>query len=212
MTKVRSDFWCDNSSMIYLCFLNLKLDDPQKMLLCDAEGPHVFCMFWIAKERIKPTGCWQHLVGSCYIVLEERCRVSSHLETMLRDCCELWSAEPWQMPPLRFWIDWLVCEKNTMYIYIYRPTWSYLHLRYGLKIFNKNDICHRYMHTACFCHKGGGTCRVASLSLLRNLSISLWSYATLGYKTMNLDVFMRERERDSCSSHIRQKVTFHRPW
>ncbi len=48
------------------------------------------------------------------------------------------------------------------------------------------------MHTACFCHKGGGTCRVASLSLLRNLSISLWSYATLGYKTMNLDVFMRE--------------------
>ena len=45
----------------------------------------------------------------------------------------------------------------------------------------------------------GGTCWLA-----RNLSISLWSYATLGYKTMNLDVFMR----DSCSIHVGQTDTF----
>ena len=118
--KICSDFWCDNSSAIsllllfpYFLFWNSMIRKKILLLDCFLE-PHVSLdVLGFSKKQIKPPGCWQHLVGSCHLVLEERCCLSSHLETMLPDCCELWSAEPWQMPPRRdSVIGWLFFQKK----------------------------------------------------------------------------------------------------
>ena len=140
---------CSDSLLLlfpYSLFWNSMIRKKILLLDCFLE-PHVSLdvsldVLGFSKKPIKPPGCWQHLVGSCHLVLEERCCLSSHLETMLRDCCELWSAEPWQMPPRRDlcnWADWFVPKKKHD-IAIYSP------------IFYNDDIIDAFLYAHIYVH------------------------------------------------------------